>query len=119
MCLVPLEILKHQIDGDPLNFKRRQVRRNSISLMVFDARRSLIFIVYYFPFVSISVLMIGLLKCKADRSEHHQDRSRYHQPMRILHLGKHAACLLIYVRIFRHSSVRLIARDQISESVSG
>jgi hypothetical protein len=27
------------------------------------------------------------LKYKADKSEHHQDGSSYHQPMRILHRG--------------------------------
>ena len=36
--------------------------------------------------------MIGLIvpvlaKCKTDKSEHHQDGSGYHQPMRILHRG--------------------------------
>jgi len=38
--------------------------------------------------------MIGLdgpvlAKCKTDKSEHHQDGSGYHQPMRILHRGEH------------------------------
>src|SRR5260370_42124671 len=37
-------------------------------------------------------LMIGLnvpvlAKCKTEKSEHHQDGSGYHQPMRILHRG--------------------------------
>src|SRR6267142_4735540 len=28
---------------------------------------------------------VVFMKCKADKSEHHQDGSSYHQPMRVLH----------------------------------
>ncbi len=37
--------------------------------------------------IIFSRLSVVFMKCKADKSEHHQDASRYHQPMRILHRG--------------------------------
>src|SRR5882762_4171155 len=35
----------------------------------------------------LSCPSVVFMKCKADKSEHHQDGSSYHQPMRILHRG--------------------------------
>ena len=47
------------------------------------------FISYSLSFLSAVdwLKVLVLAKCKADKSEHHQDGSGYHQPMRILHRG--------------------------------
>ena len=40
------------------------------------------------PLINRSAVLV-LAKCETDKSEHHQDGSGYHQPMRILHRGEH------------------------------
>jgi hypothetical protein len=64
------------------SFQREQIRSAGrgrsfpIRLHVFFVR----------PFISRRPV---LAKCKTDESEHHQDGSGYHQPMRIFHRGEH------------------------------
>src|SRR5712675_1075666 len=63
----------------------------------------------------LSCPSVVFMKCKADKSEHHQDGSSYHQPMRILHRGASLAVPHFFafspnstrrLKVFRNLTVR-------------